>query len=153
MNKDYLIKTAREIVVADSKHSQEYSAHKDTMVAEVNRRMEQRSDIKNLLGEKNLEMMKDNHANHALFVVSILQSFNAEVLVETVLWVFRSYRSRNFHPNYWPASLRTWLDVLKNELSPESFMAIKPLYTWFIVNIPHFTALTESQLELDQDIT
>lgn len=46
-----------------------------------------------------IEMMKDNHANHVRFVHSILNNPNAEVHTDTVLWVFRAYKSHGFSSN------------------------------------------------------
>lgn len=144
MNKDRLIRTALEIPPALPQAAEEYERNQDRLVAEVNRRMEQRPDIKGLTGAGNLNMMRDNHANHARFVRTILKDFDAEVLVETVLWVFRAYRARGFSDNYWVAQLNEWTAAMKGILSPEAYAQIYPLYDWFIVHIPAFTFLSET---------
>lgn len=142
MNKDRLIRTALDILPASPDAAAEYERNRNRLVAEVNRRMETRPDLEGLVGGDNLDMMRDNHANHARFVRTILTNFNAEVLVETVLWVFRAYRSRGFADNYWAAQLNEWVAAMENILSAQSFSEVYPLYDWFIVHIPAFTFLS-----------
>lgn len=146
MNKEQLIQTAKELPRIEPGALKEFAEKRDQMVSLMNEAMLNRADINKLVGEDNLEIMKDNHANHARFVESILRSPHAETLVETCLWVFRAYRSRGFHSNYWSAQLNTWVDVLKQSLSPSAAEAVYPLYHWFIVHIPDFTALSDAQM-------
>ncbi len=143
MIKDRLIRTAMEIPQPPAEAVAEYERQRDRLVADVNRRLEERLDFEGLVGEENRDMMRDNHANHARFVRSILTDFDPQVLVETVLWVFRAYRSRGFSDNYWAAQLNAWLDAMTAVLSPDSVAAIAPLYDWFIVHIPAFTFLSQ----------
>ncbi|MBF0234802.1 MAG: hypothetical protein HQK62_12295 [Desulfamplus sp.] len=147
MTREDLIKSAGELKKVIPEALNEYKEKRDKLVSIINDSMLKRADIKDLVGEKNFDMMKDNHKNHAMFVESIMSNPNPEVLTDTVLWVFRSYRSRGFHQNYWAAQLSTWIDIIKANLSKESFDAIYPLYNWFTINIPHFTNLSDKQLE------
>ena len=109
--------------------------------------MTEREDILSLIGEKNLNMMKDNHANHARFIASILKNFNPHVLVDTVLWVFRSYRSHEFTSNYWAAQLNNWIALFEKNLSPEDYREILPYYKWMQINIPTFSAISDEALQ------
>jgi hypothetical protein len=120
----------------------------EVLLSEMNAIMLKRADIKDLVGEENLLMMQDNHSNHIRFIASILKEFNPEVLVETILWVFRAYRSHGFSTNYWAAQLNTWIEVLKNQLSAESYLEINPLYNWMQINIPIFVKLSDDNLEI-----
>lgn len=144
MTKDRLIDTAKAIPAASPEAAAQYERNRDRLVAEVNRRMEARPDLDGLVGRDNLDMMRDNHANHARFVRTILNDFDPQVLVETVLWVFRAYRSRGFSDSYWAAQLNVWIAVMKETLSPEAFEGIYPLYDWFVVHIPAFTFLSQA---------
>ena len=142
MTKERLIRTAMEIPQPSPEAVDDYERNRSRLVAEVNRRMEERADLDGLVGRQNLDMMRDNHANHARFVRTILKDFDPDVLVETVLWVFRAYRSRGFSDNYWAAQLNEWIAAMKAILSSESTKQIQPLYDWFIVHIPAFTFLS-----------
>lgn len=148
MNKAYLLQTCRELKGFSNKVSEEYFMKSEVLLSEMNAIMLKRADIKDLVGEENLLMMQDNHSNHIRFIASILKEFNPEVLVETILWVFRVYRSHGFSTNYWAAQLNTWIEVLKNQLSAESYLEINPLYNWMQINIPIFVKLSDDNLEI-----
>jgi hypothetical protein len=70
-----------------------------------------------------------------------------EVFVETILWVFRAYRSHGFTTNYWAAQLNQWILIIQKELQPEILREIKPYYEWMQVHIPIFVQLSDDNLE------
>ena len=145
MTKEDLIASASKLPVFTSGPATEYDERRDIMVAQINEYMLGRADLEQLVGPDNLEMMKDNHANHGLFIASMLANFDATVLVETIGWVFRAYRSRNFHSNYWAAQLNAWHNVMKTTLTQESYDNIVPLYDWMTIQIPQFTILNDNE--------
>jgi len=123
----------------------EYGLKASRMAGAVTERMLARPDLDALIGKNNAEMMKDNHANHARFIESVLRNFDAATLTDTVLWVFRAYRSRGFHDNYWAAQLNLWHAVMKENLSEETLRAVLPIYNWMQVNIPGFVVLADER--------
>jgi hypothetical protein len=137
-----LIATAAEIPAPPAEAAHAFQARRETLVAAVNATMLARPDVRELVGEHNLGMMQDNHANHARFVTSILHEPDPRVLVETVLWVFRAYRHHGFALAYWPAQLNAWIKAIQEQLAPEHAAAIMPLYDWFIVRQPAFAELS-----------
>lgn len=147
MNQKYLIETAREIPKANEKAVSEYHEKMDFLIASINKIMLSRKDLTQLVGENNVEMMMDNHANHARFIYSILKNPNPDVLVKTILWVFRVYRGHGFSSGYWAAQLNGWMVVLKDQISIDSYLQVIPLYEWMQVNIPVFENLTIESLE------
>jgi hypothetical protein len=148
MNRDNLILSAQKLQQVSAKIAAEFSSKKDMLVEQMNVKMQNRPDVIDMVGADNLEMMKDNHANHARFLESIFLQHSPEVLVDTVLWVFRAYRSRNFKSTYWAAQLNTWIELYKTELSKECFREIYPYYNWMQINIPTFNNLAEGNLEV-----
>lgn len=147
MDRDDLNKTAEKLQQVSEKSVREFSSKRDALVVLMNRKMESRPDLPDLIGTGNVDMMKDNHANHARFLESIFNRHSPEMLVDTVLWVFRAYRSRNFRATYWTAQLDTWIDICKNELTPECFQEIYPYYNWMQIHIPTFNRLAEEVLD------
>jgi hypothetical protein len=147
MKRDDLIKTAEKLPQVSEKSVAEYSAKRDGLVALMNQKMEARSDLLDMVGTGNVDMMKDNHANHARFMESIFSQHSPEVLTDTVLWVFRAYRSRNFSSTYWAAQLNAWIEIYKKELSDECYNEIFPYYNWMQINIPVFNQLAEDVLD------
>ena len=142
MDKKILIKSAGELRSVSKAAANEYILKSDTLIAEINNRMSNRPDLLPLIGESNLTMMKDNHANHVRFIGSILKNRNDEILVETILWVFRAYRNHGFSLGYWAAQLSTWIDILRKALTEDSFEEIYPYYEWMQVNIPLFSLVS-----------
>lgn len=147
MNKEYLLKTCNLLKEVSIAASEEYSMKADKLITEMNAVMMKRLDIEDLVGKDNVSMMQDNHSNHVRFIAAILKEFNSEVLVETILWVFRAYRSHGFSTNYWAAQLNTWIEILKAQLSTDSYTEIIPLYEWMQINIPIFVKLSDEKLE------
>lgn len=142
MERKDLIETAGKLVQVNATMAKEYGAKRDLLVDIMNKKMAARTDIKEMIGELNIDMMKDNHANHARFMESIFIQHSPETIVDTILWVFRAYQSRNFSSTYWAAQLNTWIDILKKELSPECYAAVFPYYNWMQINIPNFVKLS-----------
>ena len=147
MDRNYLITAAEKLKQVSEKSAGEFSSKMGALVASMNQKMESRPDLPDMVGAGNVEMMKDNHANHARFLESIFNQHSPEILTDTVLWVFRAYRSRNFSSTYWAAQLNTWIEIYKKELSPECFQEIYPYYNWMQINIPTFNKLAEDELE------
>jgi hypothetical protein len=147
MDKDQLLETARRLKHVSPGTAEEYKQKSDELISRINQRMLDNPEIKNLVGEDNLGMMKDNHANHVRFIASILENYNPGVFVDTVLWVFRTYRSHGFTTDYWRAQLNAWLEVLKMVLTPGGFNEIYPYYNWIQVNLPVFVKLSDHELE------
>ncbi len=147
MNREALIKSAQSLQQVSKSCAREYSDQREFLVTLMNQKMEKRPDLVEMVGAGNVDMMKDNHANHARFLESMFVSFLPEVLVDTVLWVFRAYRSRNFSSTYWAAQLNAWIEIYRENLSPECFREIYPYYRWMQIHIPVFNQLAEENTQ------
>jgi len=144
MTKQELINTAAQLQPPPSAATQEYQNKVEQLAACINSRMSARADLDRLIGAGNLEMMHNNHRNHARFIASLLAAYDPQVLVETILWVFRAYRAHGFQQTYWPAQLDTWIEVLREELSEPAFSAIYPFYQWMLQHQPQLVQLSEA---------
>ncbi|MDT8441359.1 MAG: hypothetical protein RQ723_06830 [Desulfuromonadales bacterium] len=145
MNRESLLDSAAHLQQPSVEAAAEFAAQSMRLAEEVNRVMAGRPDVLRLVGEDNLAMMYDNHRNHARFMASLFQGYEPQVLVETVLWVFRAYLAHGFSLAYWPAQLDTWVELFRTELSEETFADISPFYHWLIIHQPQFVALAEGQ--------
>jgi hypothetical protein len=152
MDKSFLLETAIQLKQVSINSLEEYQKKTEQLIAAMNTLMLEKTDIEDLVGKNNLNMMKDNHANHVRFMVSVFKNYNPEVLVETVLWVFRAYRSHGFTSNYWATQLNTWIYLLKNELTPACYSEIYPFYEWMQINIPVFVKLSDEKLDASQSL-
>ncbi len=145
--KQLLLDSAEKLSQVSIQASNEYEAKADFITNMINTKMLERSDLEELLGKTNLDMMRDNHANHVRFILSILKIKNSIVLVDTVLWVFRAYRSHGFTTNYWAAQINGWIEILKESFTPESYKEIYPYYEWLQINIPLFVLVSDEKLD------
>ena len=91
-------------------------------------------------------MMQDNSRNFCRFMSTMFRGYHPEVLVQTVLWVFRAYCSHGFTTLYWPAHLDGFVQLARERLSPATFAALEPHFQWLIVNIPVFVKVSDDQL-------
>lgn len=149
MTREELIAEADALPRPTPEAASEYAAQSPAMAAEITRIMAGREDLPALIGPGNQAMMEDNHRNHALFMASLLRDFRPDVLVDTVLWVFRAYRAHGFSLTYWPAQLDAWMTVLGKYLSVSSFQAAAPIYEFMIIRQPAFASLSDASLQND----
>ncbi|MFA6233716.1 MAG: hypothetical protein WC824_05920 [Bacteroidota bacterium] len=146
MNREDLVIEARHLQQLSPPAMEEFSAKREQLVAKFNTQFGTRPDLIHLIGEGNQAMMEDNHRNHARFLESIFGHHSAEVLVDTILWVFRAYRSHGFKLTYWPAQLDSWIELYRTELTPETFREVEPFYNWMIIRNPSFAMLSDAYL-------
>lgn len=142
-----ILESAGRLKQVSENTANEYSGKAGELITRMNAVMLDRPDLEELVGKNNIDMMQDNHANHVRFIASILKNYNAAVLVNTVLWVFRAYRSHGFSTNYWAAQLNNWIIITGKLLSPECYREVYPYYEWMQVNIPVFVKLSEEEPE------
>ncbi|WP_372772174.1 hypothetical protein [Mangrovibacterium sp.] len=150
MNRAFLIETANQLKQVSSLSADEYALKSDQLIGKMNQLMLEKDDIESLVGKDNLAMMKDNHSNHVRFMLSVFRNYTPEVLVETILWVFRAYRSHGFTTNYWARQLNTWIGLLKDELSSDCYFELYPYYEWMQINIPLFVKVSDEKLDASE---
>ena len=142
MDKNYLLETANKLKQVSQHASNDYESKSELLISTMNSLMMERTNLEDFVGEDNISIMKDNHANHVRFISSILRNFNPEVLVHTILWVFRTYMSHGFKTSYWAVQLNTWIEVTKNILDEEAYQEVHPYYKWMQTNIPIFVKVS-----------
>ncbi|THB81005.1 MAG: hypothetical protein D3926_04240 [Desulfobacteraceae bacterium] len=143
--KESLVQTASQLMIPSKEAADEFSKKRESLAAMGSDRLSKRTDIEKLVGQGNQQMAEDNNRNFARFMESLFLEYNPQVFVDTVLWVFRAYRSHGFQTTYWATNLNIWVDLLKSELSSGAFDQIYPLYNWLIINIPIFASLSEKE--------
>ena len=148
MNTEQLQHTARKLRQPDAPAAATFEACRESLAEELSRRMMVRPDIEKLIGPGNLPMMQDNSRNFCRFMSTMFRGYEPDVLVQTVLWVFRAYRSHGFQPTYWAANLDTFVEILRERIAPASFQSLYPFFQWLIVNIPIFVTITDGQMSL-----
>ncbi len=143
MTQNELLISARSLTQPGPEAAAEYGINREALAADVTRRLRARPDLVALIGADNIGMMEDNHRNHARFMESVFQLYDPEVFVDTVLWVFRAYRSHGFQLAYWPVQFDAWVESLQRNLSEQAVLEIHPFYRWLICNQDSLVRLTE----------
>jgi methanogenic corrinoid protein MtbC1 len=103
-----------------------------TLTDDVNRTLEARPDLAGLIGVDNLDLMRDNHANHASFMDNVFFLGNFKLLARIVPWVYRVYTARGFSLDYFPVELQAWADAIGNRLPSHLSEPILNVYAWMI---------------------
>ncbi len=143
MTQEQLKQSAHALIPPSSDAAIEFAKKSEVLAEKMNEYFELRTDLQELIGDKNIDMMKNNHRNHAKFMKSLLANYSGDVLTETVLWVFRAYRNHGFNLAYWPAQLDIWTKLMKENMSESSCSEILPIYEWMIVHNPIFAKLSD----------
>ncbi len=144
--KGQILETAKKLKQPNDDFVQEFNEKWEAVAIIGTQILMGRPDLEKLIGADNGNMAEDNNRNFPRFMASLFLDYKPEVLVETVLWVFRAYRSHGFQTTYWAANLNIWVELLKKELTPTAFKEIYPFYNWLIVNIPAFVSITDIDL-------
>ncbi len=131
------------------KSADEFSSVREKLVLELNNQMLVRQDLEQLIGSGNEEMMKTNSANMTLFMESIFVAFSPDTLLNTVIWVFHSYKSHGFKSLYWATYLSCFSEILKENLSENSLKEILPFFDWLIVKTPAFDEISNQRSNED----
>lgn len=141
MTHEQLVRTAEALPIPSASALEAYQGRQASLAEGVTAALLARPDVLRLIGEGNEQMMRDNHRNHARFIASLGAGLDPEVLVDSVLWVFRAYTAHGFGLTYWSAQLNAWLDGMDRELPPDAVAELRPLYGWMLVHQPAFVQL------------
>lgn len=131
---------------------EEYSKKTSVMTEFVNNELASRKDIASLVGENQLEIMYNNHSNHAMFMYTVFKLNYYEMLAGIIPWVYRAYSSHNFSYNYFPVELAAWKKAIKKYAPANCTDEICAVYDWMIQNHNNFVALSSVAEDESQDI-
>lgn len=146
MTKSELIESANQLKPLDSIHAMAYWNKRELLADMVSMKVKEHPDVNEIVGLENISMMENNHRNHANFIGSMLKDPEPVLLVEIIIWVYRTYQSHGFKSDYWPLMFDCWLEVLQDELSAGTYQRIAPIYNWMAENHCNF-------IELSKDIS
>ncbi len=109
-----------------------YIEEAEKLIDYVNNQMGKRNDIVDLIGNTPLALMMDNHRNHINFISGILIFKDIEVLMSTLPWVYKTYRSKGYQYDYFYYELCEWKNAISKLLPPQSANALLPLYDFML---------------------
>ena len=143
MRKEQLLESARALTAPSPESAGAFATATPAIAAELNARMGKRTDLEALIGPGNQEMMENNSRNFLRFMSTMFLHYHPDVLVDTALWAFRTYRAHGFQVIYWPANIDTALEIVREQLPGQAVAEVEPFFVWLLVNIPLFEAETQ----------
>lgn len=108
----------------------EYEEKTALMLREVNTTMYEINKKHDLIGDNAIEVMYNNHANHASFILNVFKLNDYYMLKNTLPWVVESYCNRGFQPEYFTHQLNTWIKSIKVHIHPHHSQKIIRVYAF-----------------------
>lgn len=152
MDKKIIVDSAKNIVASTAFSPSVWETSLNNHAAELTAILSGRPDLEDLIGPGNLSVMEMNHANHFRYMMSVAALFDPKSFVETVLWVFRTYRARGFSVRYWEVMLPEAMGILRRHMGDDYLQGLEPYYEWLLANIPAFAELSETELSAFEEL-
>ena len=109
-----------------------YQLNVDRIALVINHTLSNDPDLASLIGDAPLNVMYDNHRNHASVIANVLQLNNYELLASILPWVYNAYVSRGFSFDYFPKVLAAGKKAI-GELLPEEYnLELQAVYDWIL---------------------
>jgi methanogenic corrinoid protein MtbC1 len=135
------------------KAAEEYNKKMNTLIKEVNENLSQRDDLMQLIGNNPIKKMKDNHENHAGFMYNSFKVKSEELFINTIIWVYRTYKNHGFSYQYFPVELKAWKSAVNNNLSSENSELIINIYNLMLDNHKLFVKESESREDNEFEVS
>jgi MerR family transcriptional regulator, light-induced transcriptional regulator len=143
---DELLAEAKKLPPVTLAAATAYKQHVPVLTKYVDDQLSSHPRIHSLIGNNTLQIMFDNHKNHAEFMSTVFSLGDYELLCKTVLWVYRSYHAHKFSYDYFPVELKAWQDAIAAFIDPGLTDAIRIIYDWMIHNHERFITLSQSEM-------
>ena len=124
-----------------------------TLADSLSRRMAARQDLIALIGAGNAELMEVNHSNHYQYIASLASLYDARTMVETVIWVIRTYTAHGFSLRYWDIMMPEASQVLLQHLSPEEFQQVQVIYDFISGHFADFSSIAAGSASFFEEIS
>jgi len=111
--------------------AEEYARLAYVLVESVNSRMSGRQDLATLIGSNPVDVMYENHRNHAFFMACVFRLGDYGILAKTLPWVYRAYHNRGFSHAYFTTVLPVWIDIIREFMGHDS-VDILDIYKWML---------------------
>lgn len=122
-----------------------YAAKQAEIVIREDQLLESVPNLSEILGGQPLEVMFENHRNHARFMANVFRFNHYRLMARIVVWVYRSYHARNFSFEYFRLALPRWQQAVGENLKQPEAADINRVYQWLIDHHDEFVELAQSQ--------
>lgn len=122
-----------------------YGEKQAELVRRQNELMQSAPNLSELLGRLPLEIMFDNHRNHARFMSNVFRFNHYRLMARIVVWVYRSFHARGFSFAYFQQALPYWQQAVRENLRENEADEINRVYQWIIDRHDDFVTLAKAQ--------
>lgn len=130
MKRKDLIEDAKSLKQPSQETLMEFTDKKEMMIRDLNDLLFSSPGFESIVAKDLHDMLRDNHQNQFKFMESVYSAYNADVFVNTVLWVFSTYRSHGFNLEYWDRLFPAVLKIYEKHLTGQAFAELAPFYRW-----------------------
>lgn len=123
--------------------AEDYEQHGDPLIELVNEKLQQREDLRELIGDNSVQTMVENHVNHFRFMANVFKLVDYDLLVRTVTWVYKTYRHHGFSYDYFPVALKAWSEVIEQQLDADNSAQILKVYSFLLENHQAFVDMAQ----------
>ena len=155
MNCDSLCKLATVLSRLPPAAAGDYLAAVDLLRQAVDAALQARPDLPALIGTEGtdgIEAMDANHVNHARFMTSVFAQRDAAPLIDTMIYIYSSYISRGFSPNYFHIELECWAEAVTAHVPLGSAGAIGDVYRTMIDCYPALVSQAAQEPEGNSEV-
>lgn len=153
MDKASLLASAEALTPPSPRAAARLEQVAEQCAEEMTEAMLRLDNLAGVIGEDNQSLMELNHQNHFRYIVSLASLYDPRSFVETVIWVFRTYRAHGFTPAYWEHMLPEATAAVRRHLPEQEAREVLTLYDWLYEHIRDFTRLSDSTLSAHEDAT
>lgn len=139
-----LLNSAGEWPALSPDAARAYENAADRLADRVNGELEANPQIREIIGDNPLEIMRNNHRNHAAFMTTVFKLNAYDLLARTIPWVYRAYHARGFSHDYFRMELAAWKLAVEQLLDSASSAEIVRIYDWMIDHHEAMISLSES---------
>ena len=122
---------------------QAYTEAAEALTRRVDAALAARDDLPDLIGPAPVEAMHANHRHHIRFMQAVFDLNQPNLLVLTVPWVYRSYTSHGFSPDYFPVELEAWRSAVEDTLPAAAAEPVAAVYRWLVDHHEDHAALAQ----------
>lgn len=137
-------KCADAITGVDVATADAFDAMAPVILDYANKTLAQREDIEDLIGPNPLRVLYDDHSNHVEFMATQFRLQSGRAVVETAIWVYRSYINRGFSPRYFPIDLTVWMEAIATYFDTEQAAQLHAVYQCLIDSHRDFLVLSHA---------
>ena len=128
-----ILASCRELPRISPEAADAYADASAILLHHVHDQLESNPKLMDLIGRNPLEMMRDNHRNHAAFMSTVFKLNSFELMARTVPWVYRAYHAKGFSYDYFLAELVAWqIAIHENFHNVDQKSEILASYIWLV---------------------